>query len=342
MEEKLQMVRKIVPDLTEELVKRYRILKTVRLLEPCGRRLVVISLGMTERTVRSEIEKLNAQGLVKVSKTGMSVTEDGLSVLENLSDLFSSLTGMSELEEKVREILGAQRVLLAQGNSDESDRTVKEMAQIGARVLLENMRRSSRIAITGGTTMAALVEAMPYTAVQKAEMVLPARGSIGRKLELQADTLAAKLAEKAGADYRMLHLPDNLSANVLEEMKSDPEVAETINELKRVDILLLGVGDAMEMAEKRRLDHDTCKLLRQEHAVAEACGYYFNHKGEVVYETNSIGVDFEEVHRMEHVIVSAGGKKKAASLLALSKSMSNAVFIMDEGAALEMLRLAGL
>ena len=83
---------------------------------------------------------------------------------------------------------------------------VKEMAQIGARVLLENMRRSSRIAITGGTTMAALVEAMPYTAVQKAEMVLPARGSIGRKLELQADTLAAKLAEKAGADYRMLHL----------------------------------------------------------------------------------------------------------------------------------------
>ena len=133
MEEKLQMVRKIVPDLTEELVKRYRILKTVRLLEPCGRRLVVISLGMTERTVRSEIEKLNAQGLVKVSKTGMSVTEDGLSVLENLSDLFSSLTGMSELEEKVREILGAQRVLLAQDNSDESDRTVKEMAQIGAR-----------------------------------------------------------------------------------------------------------------------------------------------------------------------------------------------------------------
>ena len=42
------------------------------------------------------------------------------------------------------------------------------------------------------------------------------------------------------------------------------------------------------------------------------------------------------------MIVSAGGKKKAASLLALSKSMSNAVFIMDEGAALEMLRLAGL
>ena len=43
MERKLQLVKKIAPDLTEEMVKRYRVLKTVRLLQPCGRRLVVLS-----------------------------------------------------------------------------------------------------------------------------------------------------------------------------------------------------------------------------------------------------------------------------------------------------------
>ena len=43
---KLQLVKKIAPDLTEEMVKRYRVLKTVRLLQPCGRRMVVLSLGM--------------------------------------------------------------------------------------------------------------------------------------------------------------------------------------------------------------------------------------------------------------------------------------------------------
>ena len=79
--------------------------------------------------------------------------------------------------------------------------------------------------------------------------------------------------------------------------------------------------------------------MKKENAVAEACGYYFNYKGEVVYETNSIGVDFSKVHTIKNVIVSAGKKKKAACLLALSKSMSNAIFVLDEGAALEMLRL---
>lgn len=341
MENKLHLARKIVPDLTDELIKRYRILKTVKLLEPCGRRLVVVSLGMTERTVRSEIEKLNAQGLVKVSKTGMAVTEDGMEVLDGLHNLFSALTGLTELEEQVKEILGVKRVYLAQGDVDESERTRKEMAQIGARVLLDMTRKSSHIAITGGSTMAELVEAVPMMSMPKAEMILPARGSIGRKLELQADTLAAKLAEKLEADYRMLHLPDNLSKNVLEEMKEEAEIAETIEEMKRATILLLGVGNAMDMAQRRRLDQEVCRLLEEKNAVAEACGYYFNHDGDVVYETNSIGIDFEDVHRMGAVLVSAGGSKKAESLLALSKSMNNAVFVMDEGAARGMLRLAG-
>ena len=34
MEHTLQLVKKIAADLTEEMVKRYRVLKTVRLLQP--------------------------------------------------------------------------------------------------------------------------------------------------------------------------------------------------------------------------------------------------------------------------------------------------------------------
>ena len=98
MEHKLQLIKKIAPDLTEEMIKRYRVLKTVRLLQPCGRRLVVLSLGMTERTVRSEIERLSAQALVHISKIGMSLTEEGMEVLEGLETIFSALTGLSILD----------------------------------------------------------------------------------------------------------------------------------------------------------------------------------------------------------------------------------------------------
>lgn len=341
MEHKLQLVKKIAPDLTEEMIKRYRVLKTVRLLQPCGRRLVVLSLGMTERTVRSEIERLSAQNLVHVSKIGMSLTEEGIEVLEGLEGVFAAMTGLSVLEEKVAETLGAQKVYVAQGDSADNERAQKEMGQLAARVLFENTDASLRIAIAGGSAMAEVVNAVPEGLDAKAKMVLPARGSIGRRLELQADTLAAKLAEKLQADYRMLHLPDNLSPHVLEEMKKDPDIAETIREMETANILLLGVGNALEMAEKRHLDDSVRKLLEDKKAVAEACGYYFDAKGQVVYETRSIGIDFNEIEKMDCVIIVAGGKKKAESLLAVSRSIPNGVFVTDEEAAMEMLSLAG-
>ncbi len=341
MEYKLQLIKKIAPDLTEEMIKRYRVLKTVKLLQPCGRRMVVVSLGMTERTVRSEIERLSAQNLVNVSKIGMSLTEEGTEVLEGLEEIFSALTGLSVLEERLTDALQAQKVFIAQGDSSNSERAQKEMGQLAARVLSERTSHELRIAITGGTAMAELVQAAPEAITPMAKMVLPARGSIGRRLELQADTLAANLAEKLKADYRLLHLPDNLSAHVLEEMKKDPDVAETISEMNQADILMIGVGNALEMAEKRHLDEKIRTYLREQKAVAEACGYYFDAAGKVVYETRSIGIDFNDIQKMQCVIVVAGGKNKAESVLAVSQSITNGIFVTDEGAALEMLRLAG-
>ena len=111
--------------------------------------------------------------------------------------------------------------------------------------------------------------------------------------------------------------------------------------MEQANILLLGVGNALELAEKRRLDEAVRKQLEKDNAVAEACGYYFDGAGKVVYETRSIGIDFNDIDKMDCIILVAGGKKKAESLLAVSHSIPNGIFVTDEGAALEMLRLAG-
>lgn len=256
MEEKLRLLKRIAPDLTEEMIRRYRVLKTVKLLQPCGRRMVVLSLGMTERTVRSEIERFSMHKLVEVSKTGMTLTEDGNAVLEGLEPIFAVLTGLTGLEEKVTNHLGVRRVYIAQGDVDDSSRTRKEMGQLAMRHLLEKVNNTSVIAITGGSTMDTVVEAVPEMGAPIGKMVVPARGSIGRKMELQADTLAVRLAEKLQGEYRLLHVPDNLSETALEEMKKQPDIAETLEEIEKANILLLGVGNGLEMAKKRYLDED--------------------------------------------------------------------------------------
>ena len=280
MEHKLQLIKKIAPDLTEEMIKRYRVLKTVRLLQPCGRRLVVLSLGMTERTVRSEIERLSAQALVHISKIGMKPDGRGMEVLEGLETIFSALTGLSILEERLTDALGAQKVFIAQGDSDSSERAQKEMGQLAARVLSENTTEDLRIAIAGGSAMAELVQAAPESAVPMAKLVLPAwehRAQIGAA----GGYPCGKTGGKA-ADYRLLHLPDDLSPRVLEEMKKGLDISKPLRKWSTANILLLGVGNALELAEKRRLDEAVRKQLEKDNAVAEACGYYFDGAGKVV------------------------------------------------------------
>ena len=42
-------------------------------------------------------------------------------------------------------------------------------------------------------------------------VVVPARGGLGDNVELQANTIATVLAQRMGASYRQLYVPDSVS-----------------------------------------------------------------------------------------------------------------------------------
>lgn len=94
----LQMMKKIAPDEIATLVKRYRILRAIELLEPVGRRTISLSLDFSERTVRNEIEKLHMQQLIIVSREGMKVTEEGKNILANMEPFIKYIDGIADFE----------------------------------------------------------------------------------------------------------------------------------------------------------------------------------------------------------------------------------------------------
>lgn len=341
MTEEWMLMKKIAPDIVEKFVLRYQILKTIHVQTITGRRSVSLHLQLSERTVRREMEILKNQGLIEATKSGMLIKEEGKSVLSGLESLVDQLCGISDLEKTMQKLLGLRRVSIVQGDCDTDENVKKDLAQTAARLLLSNISKKSKIAITGGTTMAALVEAIPYFSTQQASLVVPARGSLGSLLEYQADTLAAGLAHRLLAEYRLLHLPDSMSKKALDEMKTDPAIRWAMTGMEEADILVCGLGDAMEMAVKRKLPEDICRFLAMNKAVAEALGYYFDANGEIVYSTHSIGISPENLTQMKCVIAAAGGKKKAKSIISVSKVISGAILIMDEAAAKEVIRLAG-
>lgn len=338
MKDVLLLQQKIVPEIVELLIKRYRILKNIYYNQPVGRRALSQVLDLGERVVRTEVNFLKDQGLIEIYSTGMMVTKEGENILESLEEMIHQISGLADVEERLKKYLGVHKVIVVPGDIDEDITVLKEMGRLAANYIKTLVTANSIIALTGGTSVAQVVDNFPKISKENL-LVIPARGGIGRNVETQASTLAAKLAYKLGANYKLLHVPDNLSLEALETMLNEPDIRDVVDNISRADILVFGIGRADEMSRRRGLKESEIEILLDKGAVAEAFGYYFNKSGEIVYKTPTMGLKFQDVKKIKNVIAVAGGKGKAEAIIATQTHNPSMVIVTDEAAAKEILRI---
>lgn len=339
MRDLLLLQQRIVPELIELLEKRYTILRTIYFNEPVGRRALAMQLNTGERIIRSEVNFLKNQGLIEVDSTGMIVTKEGEVIIDTLKGFIHELKGLSSIEDQIKNELGIEKVIIIPGNTDEEPSILKEMGRVGAQYLKSIIKDDQIIAVTGGSSVAQLVNNVPKISGLSNVLVVPARGGMGRVVETQANTVTANLANKLNASYRLLHVPDVMRWETLETMLDEPGIKEIIESIERTNLLIYGIGRADEMARRRGLNESDIARLNKEGAVAEAFGYYFDRHGNIVEKTSTIGVRFEDVKKIDRVVAIAGGKCKAEAIIATKTYNKNSTLITDEGAAREIIRL---
>lgn len=337
--ETAQLLQRIAPDLARAVEDRYAILRQIRFLQPIGRRALAERMGLPERRVRREVDRLRRLGLVTAGAGGMLVTPAGEGLLPALGQLVGALRGLSELEEFLARRLGLPRVIVVPGDSDQ-DLTVKqEMARVTAEYLREILQDGQILAVTGGSTLGEVARALPRALSPLRVTVVPARGGLGEEVELQANHVAAEFARGLGGSYRLLHAPDELGAESYASLVNEPKIREVLELIQQADILLHGIGTAEEMARRRGMSPAEIRVLRERGAVGEAFGYYFDARGRIVYTTTSLGVSWQDLERIPHVVAVGGGSSKARAALAVLGRGVRQICITDEGAARRMAEL---
>ncbi|WP_079427885.1 sugar-binding transcriptional regulator [Clostridium oryzae] len=339
MEEILKLQQKIVPELIELLEKRYNILRTIYYHQPVGRRILANNLNLGERIVRTEINFLKSANLIEVSTPGMTVTEEGEDIVEKLKSFIHEIKGLSYIESLLAEKLNIKRAIVVPGNMDEDSTIIKELGRAAANHIRSMIKDDDIIALTGGSTIREVVQCMPKLNSFKDVLVVPARGGMGKDVEIQANTLAASFAKKIGAVYKLLHIPDNISDRALDTMLNEKDIKDIIHSIKRANILIYGIGRADQMARRRGVEPDKLDKLNVLGAVGEAFGCYFNRKGEVVYFTPTIGINNSDIRTIRNPVAVAGGKNKAEAIVATENGNTRGVLITDEGAAKEVLKI---
>lgn len=331
--------KQLVPELIDVMKNRYTILQHIMMSGRIGRRALAVSLHMTERVLRSEVELLKSQGLIEISSAGMQISDSGRLLLEQMEDAVKDLFGLTEYEERIRTAFGLKEVVVVPGDSSRFPLRKKELGKAGASVLRSTIRQGDIIAVAGGSTMAEIAEHLTTSTHMKNNWFVPARGGLGETVELQSNTIASTMAKRTGAQYRLLHVPDHLGEDAYQSLMQEPNIREIISVIRQARIVVHGIGEAFEMAERRKVDQHTIEQLKREGALAEAFGYYFNQEGKVVHNIPTVGLRLEDIEKTEMVIGVAGGKNKGHAIAAVLRFGHEDILVTDEAAASEIVRL---
>jgi len=334
----LEIQKQLLPDLMETLKRRYTILHQIMLSDIIGRRTLAASLDMTERVLRAETDLLKSQGLIEIESVGMRISAAGRRLLDLLEPVVKSLFGLDELEEKIRATYGLDKVIVVPGDCESSPFTKRELGRAGAKALLSVLRTDDIVAVTGGSTLADMADQLtpPLSLSYKNAWFVPALGGLGDSMEIQANTIASTMAKRVGANYRLLHVPDLLSGDAYQSLALDSNIGEIVQIIRSSRIIVHGIGDAIEMTRRRKLDEATVSEIQDEGAVAESFGYYFDENGQVVHTMLTMGLRLEDIIRTETVIGIAGGKPKAKAIHAMLRFGQENILVTDEAAAVEI------
>lgn len=338
MKNLVQLQKRIAPEIIEITEKRYSILKTIEFNQPIGRRALAVMMNKSERWVRSELDVLKEQGLIDIQTSGMTITQDGKDIINQFRSFIAELRGITSLAEEIKEALKVKEVFIVPGDTEADWETLKDIAKTAFDYLEQQVKDKSVIAVSGGYSVLAVAESAEKMKA-KDLTVVPARGGIKADLERQANIVAAKLANNIGGSYHLLHLPDNISEDMLNSMSSDPDISKVIQYIRKADTFIFGLSSLESISKKRKFTAEEMQTLKQLNVKAEAFGCYFDHEGNIVHKTGSIGIRPEDLRNIEIAICVGGGASKAEPIILVNKGRSNSVIVTDEAAAHEILRL---
>ncbi len=334
----ITLMRRLAPDLIDEITRRALILERIAALQPVGRRQLAQRLNLPEREIRNTAIILKELGYLELDASGMSLSPKAEEVLEGARSFSSAMSGLAETERRLRGLLPVNQVLIAPGNADEDPQALQDVGRLCASKLRSMLRSGNTLAVTGGRTVAAVARNL-QSPTSLNVMVVPARGGLGRSVELQANTLAEEIAGRLGGHYRLIHLPDTMDATAMQELCRLPEVQETLELLERADIILHGIGTAAEMMKERRVPRETQLRLTQEGARGESFGAYYDLQGKCLLESASLGVDLAKLKPTCRMIAAAAGASKAEAIIAILRHTKHTVLVTDQGAAERMLEI---
>jgi DNA-binding transcriptional regulator LsrR (DeoR family) len=303
----------------------------------------ILNLYYVDEMTQTEIAQRLGLSTAKVNRLLVQAREQGyvnITIRTPFQNLF-------ELEDRLKAVFGLKDVIVIPSLAESSSSPLNALGSAAADFLLAHLRDGDILAITPGTTVQAVVQAIETTRPYKLEVV-PVLGAIQGPIESDMNYLAMNLGDRLGAKAYQLHAPAFVDTPEHgEALRSMGPVKEILDIARRASIALVGIGTVD--AEVSRFVQFTALSAEDLKRISEECGgvgeigaYVYDIEGKPcakAFADRVIGLTLAEIEKIPYRIGVAATAAKALPIYGALRGGYLHALITDETAARAILAL---
>jgi DNA-binding transcriptional regulator LsrR (DeoR family) len=304
----------------------------------------ILNLYYNEELTQSKIAKRLGLSTAKVNRLLQQARELGyinITIRTPFQQLF-------DLETRLKSVFGIQEAIVIPSMVDAGSLTLNALGAAAADFFLERLRDGDIVAITPGTTIQAVVQAIDTTRSYRKVQVVPMLGAIQGQIESDMNYLATNMGERLNATAYQLHAPAFADTKAQgDALRTMAQVKDILDIACHANVALLGIGtvdpEISRFVQFTALSADDMKKIAEGcGGVGEICAQVYTIEGQPCskeYAERVIGLTLAEIQNIPFRIGVAASAAKALPIYGALRGGYLHALITDEAAARGVLGL---
>lgn len=279
----------------------------------------------------------------KVSRLLKQAREDGIVQIS----VVSPNDNFIDLENALEDSYNLKEALIVETESHVSDKMIKR--QIGSAAsdyLHRSISEGEKIGVTWGTTLQAMIDAIPSKQVDDTHVV-QALGGVGPpEAKAHATDISRRLSQLLKSKLTLLPAPGIVGTKEAKEvLLADRQVKSALDLFSEIDTLYVGLGalktNPVLDRNNKELPPELYKEIINSNAVGDIALRFFDINGNEIdshIKDLIIGISIEELKQIDTVVGIAGGLQKLDVIRGALKGNLIDVLISDQHTAEALLQ----
>ncbi|OTN90350.1 hypothetical protein A5819_002850 [Enterococcus sp. 7E2_DIV0204] len=229
-------------------------------------------------------------------------------------------------------------VIVVPTNEQKQSQSVKkEVSRIAAFYLKERLNVEMNIGLSWGTTLADMIDEMPYSSFPTINIAPLVGGVSSEHLYFDTNHLVFRLAEKLNSRCQYFYAPALAESIELATVLNKSQlVSKALEQAKHVDFAIIGVGNPNESSTWKRLGYieaNELQIIKETGVKGDAVASLFDKNGQTVNNEISqrmLGIKVEDLVNIPDVMVIGCGEEKAEGIKPLLIGRCCSILVIDQ------------